>query len=104
MMGTLVFLGIITGLRISDLLALKVSDVGQAFEVVEQKTRKKKRIMLCDDQWYVLESYIICNHLKPDDRLFPTTRQTVLKYIKRAAADLGIKSPIGTHSMRKSYG
>jgi len=104
MMGVLFLVGVLSGLRIGDLLSLKVADVGQQFIVKESKTSKKKHIALDIAPWYVLDAYIGGSGLKPHDRLFPVSRQTVHKYFKRAAQDLGITSPIGTHTMRKTYG
>jgi len=104
MMGVLFAVGVMSGLRIGDLLSLKVADVGRVFVVRESKTGKRKRVNLSVGAWYVLDAYIQGAGLRPQDRVFPVTRQTVHKYFKRTAANLGITSPIGTHTMRKTYG
>jgi len=101
-MGMIFYLGVISGLRISDLLALRVRDVGDAFRVVESKTKKIKLVQLPPEGWLFLQAYIDWRCLRPDDLLFPTTRQTVHKYFKKAAEDLGLDG-IGPHSMRKIY-
>lgn len=103
MMGAIFYLGVVSGLRIGDLLTLQVRDVGQRFVVTESKTKKRKLIRLCDMGWSYLENYIFFEDLKPDDLLFKTTRQTVHKYFSVLGQDLGLES-IGTHSMRYSYG
>jgi integrase len=100
MMGVLFFLGMVTGLRISDLLALEVGQMAQTFEAYERKTGKTKVVTLTDNHWHFLEVYMI--GMKATDKLFPTSRQTVHKYFKRAEKDLGL-ADIGTHTMRKTY-
>jgi integrase len=102
-MGVIYYLGVVSGLRIGDLLALRAGDVGPSFSVTESKTGKTKRINLCGHGWELLRLYIELHEKRPQDRLFDTTRQTVHRYFKRAAAELGLEE-IGTHSMRKTYG
>jgi len=103
MMGALFYLGVVSGLRISDLLALRFEDVGREFVVTEGKTGKKKRVVLPKEGWQFVQLYAESKNLATGDRLFPTTRQTVLRYFKRVANDLGLDG-IGTHTMRKTYG
>lgn len=100
MMGVLFFVGVISGLRVSDMLALTVGQMQQVMEVTEQKTGKIKPISFTDSQWEFISTYM--EDMRPHHRLFPTTRQTVHKYFSRVAKDLGIGN-IGTHSMRKTY-
>jgi len=102
MMGALAYLGIITGLRVGDMLALRAGDVGELFTVKESKTGKTKIIHLPFEGWKFIETYILVNEIPPDGRLFPTTRQTAHRYFKRAAKELGLEN-VGTHSMRKTY-
>ena len=56
----LFILGINTGLRISDLLNLKVSDVKDKYHIIikEQKTGKEKKFMLSDQMRLEIERYI----------------------------------------------
>jgi len=103
MMGVLFCLGVASGLRIGDLLALRVEEVGQKFSVFESKTGKTKEIELCDATWAILKTYIEWKHPSGEGRLFPTTRQTAHKYFKQAGDDLGLDD-IGCHSTRKTYG
>jgi integrase len=100
--GVLFWLGISSGLRVGDLLALRVGDVGREFGVVEAKTGKSRRVRLTDDGWKLVGAYI--EKLESaDGRLFDTTRQTVYRNFIKAASKLGFEG-IGTHSMRKTYG
>jgi integrase len=95
-------LGVCTGLRISDLLRLRVEDVGANFAVYEAKTGKLKKGSLTPLALETLETYVKCYNLKPSDRLFSVSRQTVYRHFKRAASVLGLEN-IGVHSMRKIY-
>jgi integrase len=102
-MGVLFYVGVVSGLRIGDLLGLKVQDMSYgSFKVEESKTGKEKWVTLPDDGWELVKAYIEAHNLKPEDRLFKTTRQTAHKYFKNAALSLGLTN-IGTHSMRKTY-
>lgn len=104
--------GISTGLRISDILPLKVKDVlGPYVEVTEQKTKKYRKIIINKR----LRSYF--NHyleeydwLQPDDYLFksqrgnfPISEVQAWRVLKEVANVLGL-ADIGTHTMRKTFG
>jgi len=102
MIGAIFLLGVSTGLRISDLLALRVEDVGENFQVVESKTKKIREIHLPKNIWRNLKDYIDFRGLEGSDKLFPTTRQTVHKYFALYGHEKGIRS-VGTHSMRVTY-
>lgn len=110
----LFMVGIHTSLRISDILKLRVRDVqGTHLNVVEQKTGKKKRIILRPKLRKVLSEY--CKGKKPNEYLFPSrkrtksgarkpiTRQAADKILKDAAKAIGYRDRIGTHSMRKTF-
>lgn len=108
--------GINTGLRISDILPLKVSHIynsnGQFKEhltIIEQKTSKEKRIKLNDTLRKCIQSYVKAKHLAQDDYLFYSQkgghvgRIQVYKVMKESASVLGIEN-FGTHSLRKTWG
>ena len=101
MMGALFLLGVASGLRIGDLLALKVGDLGSQMAVVERKTGKTKRFELDADHLEFLTTY--ADGRPPDAKLFPTTRTTVYRWFRRVADELGLEGEIGTHTMRKTY-
>ena len=108
-------MGINNGLRISDLLKLKVGDVrdikpGQTLKVKETKTGKMNILMINKSVHKVLKQYL--DEVKPSDEdyLFqsrncnnkPLTRETVNKMIKEWTKSL--KGNYGTHTLRKTFG
>lgn len=115
-------LGINSGLRISDLLELKVHDVlDKKNKVVdrialrEKKTGKTKDFPLGKTTKKALDEYLASWEHKPEDHLFPSrkkcgkydgrlTRQQAYNIINDAARAVGIKEKIGTHTMRKTFG
>ena len=102
-------MGINTGLRISDLLSLKVEDVRGKNEYVlkEKKTGKSKRILLHAVRKDI-EDYA---RFKSDkEYLFasrkgigPITRVQAYRILNEAAKDCELDE-IGTHTLRKSFG
>lgn len=113
---TLFVLGINSGLRISDLLSLKLTDVTNAtgkthdrLEILEQKTNKTKEFPLSNTAKKALQDYIAAN--KPADWLFPSRkgdnpidRRHAWRIISEAAHAVGITGRIGTHTLRKTFG
>lgn len=107
----LFIMGINTGLRISDLLTLRVKDVkGKThFIVKEQKTGKVRRFPL-----YALEEEIneYIKGMDDDDYLFPSRlnhgKQPLSRYrawniLNSAGEHVGL-GEIGTHTLRKTFG
>ena len=112
-------LGINVGLRIGDLLILKVSDVldetgniKKVLNITEQKTKKKKELELNNAAREAIKLYL--EELAGfDDKtfLFPSrkssgalTTRSAHKIIKTTLRELGIKGNYGTHSLRKTFG
>lgn len=109
--------GINTGLRVSDILKLKFEDilderkrVRSSFEVIEQKTGKRRKIIINDSVREVLDLY-----MKSTDRregyIFsrnngqkPITREAVWHALNKYAKEAGIQGQIGTHTLRKTFG
>ena len=111
----LFILGINSGLRISDLLTLQVSDVYDSGKIKdrvvirEKKTNKLKDFPLGETSKKALKEYIETS--KPQQVLFPSrkgcksiTRQQAYRILNNAARSIGIKEQIGTHSLRKTFG
>ena len=107
----LFLLGINSGLRISDILKLKVSDVKdkEYIELNEQKTGKYKRFPITNSFKEALEEFIIGKN--PDEWLFssqrggkPITRIQAYRIICNACLEAGITTRIGTHTLRKTFG
>lgn len=103
-------MGINTGLRISDLLPLRVQDVrGQSHILIkEAKTGKNKRFLINFELRQIILDYT--KNLTEEDYLFPShktglplQRVQAYKVLNQAAANVGIKD-FGTHSMRKTFG
>ncbi|MCQ6341321.1 tyrosine-type recombinase/integrase, partial [Bacillus cereus] len=103
-------MGINTGLRISDILKLKVGDLkGSHISMREMKTGKQKRIQITaalkrelrwftenrEDDEYLLKSRQGKNR--------PIGRSMAYKILSGAAAEFGLDE-IGTHTLRKTYG
>jgi len=112
-------LGINTGLRKGDLLRLKVGDVRPTPKqwvdrliVIEQKTGKRKDPPLSVPMKKALQEYLATRpEAKATEPLFPSqrggrplTRQAAWRILSEAAKAVGITEPIGTHTMRKSWG
>ena len=101
-------LGINTGLRISDIVPLRVGDVrGKLYlDLSEKKTAKKRRVHLYALQGDILE---YCDGMADDEFLFPSrngghisTTQAYRILVK--AGDWIGRNDIGTHTMRKTFG
>ena len=95
------------GLRISDILQLRLCDIvrdGDRYrlEVVEQKTGKNRvfTVPLLIQQY--IENYCLRNGIRRNDLIFPITERTVQKQLKIVCDYLGYEG-ISTHSFRKWY-
>lgn len=104
----LFLLGINTGLRISDLLNLKVSDIKNIIYVREKKTGKENFILLNKSVKKELQKYIITK--KYDDYLFSArytnkklSRIRAYKILKEIGEVFNINH-FGCHSLRKTFG
>ncbi|PMC34558.1 site-specific integrase [Bacillus sp. UMB0899] len=112
-------LGINTGLRISDILALNVADVRtkkgvvDRLELREHKTKKKRTIALNKKTAKLIERYLYNERPEAsfDEPLFLSqkggraiSRQHAYDILNNAARSVGITERIGTHSLRKTFG
>lgn len=113
--------GIYTGLRISDILTIKVKDVYDKdhFHIVEQKTKKakqrsrkytvRKRVPIVKKLQRLINDY--CVDMHSNDFLFksrqgknkPITRVRAYDILREAANHCELKE-IGTHTLRKTCG
>ena len=106
----LFLLGINTGLRVSDLLALRVRDVKDkdSVQLREKKTHKTRRFPIPKEIRSFIGEYV---EQKPLSRyLFksrksnkPISRVQAYRIIREACNILGIEHT-GTHSLRKTFG
>ena len=116
-------LGINSGLRVSDLLALRVQDVvdergrpKDRIGVREQKTGKTKDFPLGDTAKKAIKEYIadrftrVSEPIRMDEPLFLSRKGGALqraqawKILNDAARAIGISERIGTHTLRKTFG
>ena len=108
-------LGINTGLRISDILALKIADVSMVdrLELREKKTNKKRTIALSKKTCRLIEQYLHIERpeAKAHEPLFHSqkggkaiSRQHAYEILNEAARAVGITERIGTRSLRKTFG
>ena len=103
-------MGINTGLRVSDLLKIKINDIKRKnkITIIEGKTKKPRDIYLTniyDD----LNSYI--DTVERTQWLFPSrkgdkpiSRIQAYRQLNRASAMVDMPDGIGTHTLRKTFG
>lgn len=105
-------IGINSGLRISDILKLRVGDVRDKdyFTLRMQKTNKAIRIKVQNTLLAEIAEYVAGK--ADDEYLFkskkgknnPIQRAQAWRVLRAAARKVGIEDEIGTHSMRKTFG
>jgi integrase len=121
-------IGIQWGLRCSDILALQIGDViageGTRIQIIDRvmiqeiKTGHIRHILITDEMKDVLYEHIksFGPHIDLDAPLVlsrnkdaasgkckPLSRYRLWRVISQTARDIGIKGPIGTHSLRKTF-
>ena len=110
-------LGINSGLRISDLLKLRISDISDKGKIKdrirlrEKKTNKFKDFPLSNSTKLALKEYLKTREYNENEPLFISRknkgfllRQQAYKIINDVAKSVGIKEKIGTHTLRKTFG
>ncbi|MBG9543530.1 tyrosine-type recombinase/integrase [Cytobacillus firmus] len=117
-------LGINTGIRVSDLLSLRISDVSDGKEIKEfiyiddlnngaesKNSNEQKAYFLNNSVKKELKKYFSQHDFTECDFLFkskknnqPITRQQAYRIINSAAKEAGIEGKIGTHTLRKTFG
>ena len=94
-----------TGLRIGDVLALRPEKLKPHFWVTEQKTGKRRQVVLPQPLLSKLQKH--AGHFlvfpSPVDNRKHLTRQAVWKDVKRAARAFRLPQNVAPHSMRKVY-
>ena len=95
------------GLRISDILQLRLSDIvmdGGRFRlaITEQKTGKERVFTVPVVIWQYIENYCLRNGIGRNERIFPFTERAVQKQLAIVCDYLGFEG-ISTHSFRKWY-
>ncbi len=108
-------IGINNGLRISDLLRLKIKDVidlepGETLRIKEQKTKKPNILMINKEVHRTLQSYLRSSGYDKEDYLFkskkgdnkPIGKSYVNQMMK--VWTKGMKGNYGSHTLRKTFG
>lgn len=107
--------GVYLGLRITDLLSLRVTDVkGTHLIIKEGKTGKTRRMFIHHRLRKAYDEYT--KDMKGNELLFlsrkrsrtgkkrPIGRKAADDILKKAAKELGYTEAIATHSLRKTFG
>lgn len=109
-------LGIYSGLRVSDIVGLNISDVEnkEFIEVLEQKTGKYKKFPIKEDLSKTLQNYLKIRKTQwsydKNEPLFVGKKHCrlhksqIYRIIVKACQDLRIDGNFGTHTMRKTFG
>lgn len=95
------------GLRISDILKLRLCDIvrdGERYrlEVTEQKTGKQRAFTVPLVIQQYIENYCLRHGIQRTDTIFPVTERVVQKQLSIVCDYLGYEG-ISTHSFRKWY-
>lgn len=110
-------LGINTGIRVNELLSLKVEDIwdgsgiNEFLYLTDTTSGEEKAFYLNNRVQTELQNYLALFEFKESDYLFkskknaqPITRQQAYRIINHAAKEVGIPGRIGTHTLRKTFG
>ena len=110
--------GINTGIRVNQLLSLKVKDIYTGNEFKEflnvrddDKPSGEKAVYLNSNVRNAARLYLESRDFTGEQYLFqskknpqPITRQQAYRIINQAAKEVGIPGKIGTHTLRKTFG
>ncbi|NWQ41670.1 tyrosine-type recombinase/integrase [Bacillus sp. EB106-08-02-XG196] len=108
--------GINTGLKITEMLDIKVGDIFSNKDGVKNfysypHHETLKEVYLNHKVKQALQHYVESSKLTNEDFLFkssktdkPITRQQAYRIIHQAATAIGIEGKIGTNSLRKTFG
>lgn len=95
------------GLRISDIVKLRLRDIvrdGERYRlsITEQKTGKARTFTVPLALYQFIRCYCLDHDISPESLIFPVTTRAVQKQLKLVCDYLGF-SGISTHSFRKFY-
>ena len=95
------------GLRIEDVLRLRVNDIindGSRYrlDMIEKKTQKKRTFTVPLPIYQYIKLYALENGIKDNEKLFKITERQVQLHLQKVADYLGYEN-IGTHSFRKYF-
>ena len=112
----LFLMGINNGLRVCDLIRIKVKDVnrlkvGDTLSIIESKTGKTNFLVINKSVFKALKRYL--DEMKPDDEdyLFKSRKgnshlqsQAVSKMVKKWTSAINLYGNFGCHTLRKTFG
>lgn len=106
-MATLCVVQACTGLRIGDLLRLRLKDIVREdgryhFQIVEEKTKKERNFIIAPEVYTYIQTYALDRGIGRDRRLFEIGSRAVNKHLQMVSKYLGIDR-LGSHSMRKYF-
>lgn len=95
------------GLRIGDIVQLKLSDIvmesgRHRLNIVEQKTRKRREFTVPTEVFSFLQGYAIDEGIKSNQLLFDVSARHVQRHLGKVAAYMGLER-VSTHSLRKFF-
>lgn len=95
------------GIRISDIIKLRMNDIvrdGERYRlsIVEKKTGKARCFTVPLALYQFIRCYCLDNGIQPDAVIFPLTERAVQKQLKIVCDFLEL-SDVSTHSFRKYY-
>lgn len=109
-------MGINTGLRVQDLLALRIEDVkdaivGDRISIVEKKTKKQNVLIINGEIYSALQKYLNGRECIPKEYLFksrngynyPLTTYAVTHYVQHWCDAIHLKGNYGAHTLRKTW-
>ena len=115
--GLLFWLGVDTGLRISDLIQIRAGivlackEAGYDMRIMQRKTQQPVTVTLSKKMLELIEGYVQNEGLEASDFVFysssykkgtPVSRQHVWRVFRKIAASEGIFG-VGTHTMRRTF-
>lgn len=95
------------GIRISDIVKLKLSDIVNdggryRLDIFEKKTEKRRTFTVPLEIYNYLKQYCIDNEIKSNDIIIPLTERAIQKHLKNVCDYLEYDR-ISTHSFRKFF-
>ena len=95
------------GIRISDILKLRLADIvrdGDRYRlsIIEKKTGKSRMFTVPFQLYQFIRCYCLDNGIAATDCIFPVTERSVQRQLKIVCDYLGIPG-VSTHSFRKFY-
>lgn len=89
-----------TGLRVSDVLALRIYQIRRTMYITEGKTGKRRRVQLSPATLAAAKAYAADR--RAGDKLIQADRSTIYRTISITAKALGMEH-ISAHSLRKYF-